>query len=168
MNSFDSLLRQVLMDAADEDEKWDTHPKADKSVIEFGSLQAKQNELEKYIGELSPELQEKARQCKNRNELTRLIAENDVELSEDALAAVAGGGGCTNASLTHGQKVNLNCPECGNALYYCDRTWTEGDRYYCKNSDCTAYKEHWLFSEVYGTLHTIINIADNHRRRSYQ
>ena len=49
--------------------------------------------LEKYIGELSPELQEKARQCKDMKELNAFLAENDVELSEDALQAVAGG--CT-------------------------------------------------------------------------
>jgi len=167
MNSFDRLLRRVLLDAADEDVEWDTPPE-DKQVIEFKSLQLKNNELEKYLGEIPPELQEKARQCKNKKELNKLIAENDLELSEDALAAVAGGGSCTNVCLTHGQKVNISCPECGKALYYYDRTWTEGDRYYCKNSDCTANKERWLFSEVYGTLHTIINIADNHRRRSYQ
>ena len=51
----------------------------------------KKEELEKYIGELSPEMQEKARQCKDMNELNALLAENDVELSEDALGAVAGG-----------------------------------------------------------------------------
>ena len=54
----------------------------------------KREELEKYIGELSPEMQEKARQCKDMKELNALLAENDVELSEDALKAVAGGG-CT-------------------------------------------------------------------------
>ena len=47
--------------------------------------------LEKYISELSPELQEKARACKDMQELNVLLAENDVELSEDALEAVAGG-----------------------------------------------------------------------------
>ena len=51
----------------------------------------KKEELEKYIGELSPEMQEKARACKDMNELNAFLAENDVELSEDALQAVAGG-----------------------------------------------------------------------------
>ena len=51
----------------------------------------KKAELEKYIGELSPEMQEKARACKDMGELNALLAENDVELSEDALEAVAGG-----------------------------------------------------------------------------
>ena len=51
----------------------------------------KREELEKYVGELSPEMQEKARECKDMQELNALLAENDVELSEDALEAVAGG-----------------------------------------------------------------------------
>ena len=51
----------------------------------------KNEHFERYIGELSPELQEKARQCKNMQELNALIAENDVELSDDALEAVSGG-----------------------------------------------------------------------------
>ena len=50
----------------------------------------KKEELEKYVSELSPEMQEKARECKDMNELNALLAENDVELSEDALGAVAG------------------------------------------------------------------------------
>ena len=48
-------------------------------------------ELEKYVGELSPEIQEKARQCKDMKELNALLAENDAELSDDVLEAVAGG-----------------------------------------------------------------------------
>ena len=35
-------------------------------------------ELEKYVGELSPELQAKARQCKEMTERNALLAENDV------------------------------------------------------------------------------------------
>ncbi len=35
----------------------------------------KKEELEKYIGELSPELQEKARQCNSMEELKALLAE---------------------------------------------------------------------------------------------
>ena len=50
----------------------------------------KREELEKYIGELSPEMQEKARQCKDMGQLKALLAESDAELSDDALQAVAG------------------------------------------------------------------------------
>ena len=51
----------------------------------------KKEELEKYVSELSPEMQEKARECRTMEELQSMLAENEVELSEDALAAVAGG-----------------------------------------------------------------------------
>ena len=56
-------------------------------------------DLEKYIGELSPESQEKARQCKTKEELNRFIADNDLEIPEDALEAVAGG--CTSSGCNH-------------------------------------------------------------------
>ncbi|MBQ6676247.1 MAG: hypothetical protein IJM75_08955 [Ruminococcus sp.] len=49
--------------------------------------------FEKYIEGLSPELQEKARECKTKEELNAFIAENDLELPEEALEAVAGGCG---------------------------------------------------------------------------
>ena len=77
--------------------------------------------LEKYISELSPELQEKARACKDMQELNVLLAENDVELSEDALEAVAGG--CLSRERAYHT-------ECGDELsswgfpeksYYCNK-----------------------------------------------
>ena len=106
----------------------------------------KNNDLEKYISELSPELQEKARQCKDMDELNKLLAENDVELSEDALAAVAGGGSCSDPDKTQGDPYpDLNCTECGDILYYWDRTAEDGNRYYCNNSACIACQENWLF-----------------------
>ena len=56
----------------------------------------KKEDIEKYIADLSPELQKKARECKTMEVLNALLAENDVELSEDALGAVAGG--CSSSS----------------------------------------------------------------------
>ena len=53
-------------------------------------------EFEKYIEGLSPELQEKARACKTREELNEFIAENDLELPEDALEMVSGGCGTSS------------------------------------------------------------------------
>ena len=41
----------------------------------------KNENLEKYIGDLSPEMQEKARQCKTMEELQAMLAENDVYAS---------------------------------------------------------------------------------------
>ena len=73
----------------------------------------KKEELEKYIGELSPELQEKARQCKDMGELNALLAENDVELSEDALEAVAGGCSLSSNCYNQGDLTTAICPACG-------------------------------------------------------
>ena len=55
--------------------------------------------LEEYIKDLSPELQEKARACKTKDELLELAAENDLEIPEEALEAVAGG--CTSEGCEH-------------------------------------------------------------------
>ena len=55
--------------------------------------------LEEYIKDLSPELQEKARACKTKDELMQLAAENDLEIPEEALEAVAGG--CTSEGCEH-------------------------------------------------------------------
>ena len=59
--------------------------------------------IEKYIGDLSPEMQEKARECKTKEELNAFLAENDVELSEDALQAVAGG--CSSSDDNTEQEI---------------------------------------------------------------
>ena len=55
--------------------------------------------FEKYIEGLSHEMQEKARQCKTKEELNAFIAENDLELPEEALEMVAGG--CGKCSHTN-------------------------------------------------------------------
>ena len=105
----------------------------------------KKEELEKYIGDLSPEMQEKARECKTTEELQTLLAENDVELSEDALSAVAGG--CSKSSV-HFNKGDLVkgavCPGCGSTLYYWDMCNSEKGyanilRMYCNNPSCSSY-----------------------------
>ena len=77
-------------------------------------------ELEKYIGELSPEMQEKARQCKTMEELQTMLAENDVELSEDALQAVAGGCG-----------TKPKCKKCGGEMKW--KSLREFEGWYCPN-----------------------------------
>ena len=48
--------------------------------------------FENYIKDLSPELQEKARECKTTEELNEFLVENEIELTEDALEMVSGGG----------------------------------------------------------------------------
>ena len=103
------------------------------------------NKLEKYVGELSPEMQEKARQCKDMQELNALLAENDIELSDDALEAVAGG--CSQSSSQYNQGDEMwdsKCPICGNTLRYWDMCAKEKGyasifRMYCANSSCSSY-----------------------------
>ena len=59
--------------------------------------------FEKYIEGLSPELQEKARACKTKEELNAFIAENDLELPEEALELVSGGGCFSGAEIPDDQ-----------------------------------------------------------------
>ena len=104
----------------------------------------KREELKKYVGELSPELQEKARECKTMEELQSMLAENDVELSEDALQAVAGGCSDTTSSYNQGDPMPDHCPECGCTLYYWDMCAFEKKcshiiRMYCNNPNCSSY-----------------------------
>ena len=108
----------------------------------------KKEEIEKYIGELSPELQEKARACKSMNEIYELIAENDVELSDDALEAVAGGCCKSSSEFHQGDPVTeykkALCPSCGQQLYYWDMCYRERGcnnitRMYCNNPSCSSY-----------------------------
>lgn len=82
----------------------------------------KREELENYVGELSPELQEKAKKCKDMKELNALLAENDVELSEDALKAVAGG--CRSAPI---------CEKCGGKKEW--KSLREWAGWYCPKCD---------------------------------
>ena len=55
--------------------------------------------LEDYIRDLSPELQEKAKSSKNISELLKFADENDIELPQDALAKVSGGGICADPQV---------------------------------------------------------------------
>ena len=115
----------------------------------------KKEEFEKCISELSPELQEKARACKSMNELLELIAENDVELSEDALEAVAGGCSLSSSKYDRGQPVTeykkATCPLCGHQLYYWDMCSFEMGckhivRMYCANTSCSSYNNGLWYS----------------------
>ena len=57
-----------------------------------------------YLKDLSPELQEKAKDIKTQEELLEFLSDNDIEIPEDALDAVSGGNGCGN---------NDDCPQGG-------------------------------------------------------
>ena len=109
--------------------------------------------FEKYLKDLSPELQEKARQCKTVEELNAFISENEIELPEEALEMVAGGicsGGheCNQVSVLEtwhcgedprpiikGVECNIltkrQCSKCGRVQYFvsyysvCGPLWGE-------------------------------------------
>ena len=85
------------------------------------------NEIfEEYIKDLSPELQEKARQCKTKEELNAFIAENELELPEDALESVAGG--CRTVS-------GMYCRSCGSENIALYSLGEGGTIYICRNCD---------------------------------
>jgi len=71
---------------------------------------AKNFNIEDYIKDLAPELQDKARACKNMDELMELAGEEGVELSDEALANVAGGCGTSTCHHT-GYNGTVNAAE---------------------------------------------------------
>ncbi|SEF78251.1 hypothetical protein SAMN04487934_103123 [Eubacterium ruminantium] len=50
--------------------------------------------IESFIKDLSPELQEKARACTTIEELLKFADDNDIEIPKDALEAASGGSSC--------------------------------------------------------------------------
>lgn len=84
-------------------------------------------DFEKYVKDLSPELQEKAKACKTPEELMKLADENDIELTQEALKQVSGGCGRSVCDKC-GSKLEVSiegnppisykiCPKC-NEKYY--------------------------------------------------
>ena len=64
--------------------------------------------LEDYIKDLSPEVQEKARACKSFDELLDLAEEQGIPVPDDKLEAVAGG-----KKRKPKNCGELKCPKCG-------------------------------------------------------
>ena len=55
----------------------------------------------------------KVKKCKNHDELLKLAKEQGVELTNEQLSAISGGGACSVVSDI-GDKLNPNdCPKCG-------------------------------------------------------
>ena len=65
-----------------------------------------------YLNELPEELREKAKTIKTQEELMEFLSDNDVELPEDALDAVAGGCGGDDEKQIYPNA----CPDCGGDL----------------------------------------------------
>lgn len=79
--------------------------------------------IDDYIKEmdLTPELEQKARQCNTARELMQLAADNDIELPMDALEGVAGGCGGKDAvnkkTLAGRGEANIRwCENCSRKL----------------------------------------------------
>ncbi len=72
------------------------------------------SELEKYMKNLSPELQEKVKLCKNMNEMTDLAAREGIELPDEALDIVTGGASNNTCSDSEAG-LYMCCPKCGQA-----------------------------------------------------
>ena len=69
----------------------------------------------------------KVRSCKNHEELLELAKAEGIELTEEQLTAISGGGACTVISDI-GDKINPNdCPKCG-----ANGPKKDGDKRVCK------------------------------------
>ena len=66
-------------------------------------------DYKKYLEDLTPEQQEKAKACRTKEEFLQLAAEEDVEIPMEALKNVAGGG-CG--------KLEYYCESCGSTDIY--------------------------------------------------
>ena len=67
-------------------------------------------DIESYIKNLAPELQEKARACGSVEELLALAKEAEVPVPDEALAAIAGGEDAESVSCK-----KPKCPKCGSS-----------------------------------------------------
>jgi predicted RNA-binding Zn-ribbon protein involved in translation (DUF1610 family) len=92
--------------------------------------------LEDYIKDLDPELQERARACGSAEELLALAKEAKVPLSDEALATIAGG-----EEIASGTCIKKKCPKCG-----CTRLGYQEEktsRYIRTHYSCSACGYEW-------------------------
>lgn len=66
----------------------------------------------------------KVKNCKSNEEILKIAKEEGIELTNEQLEAISGGGVCTSISRT--------CPECGEWLELYDY----GNRWRCGDCDC--------------------------------
>ena len=102
-------------------------------------------DIESYIKDLDPELQERARACGSVEELLTLAKEEKVPVPDEALAAIAGGDDVDGDScnpkkcsvcghknepswielLANGdRRYHFVCSKCGHRWYYDQSHWT--------------------------------------------
>ena len=107
-----------------------------------------------FLNELPEELREKAKTIKTQEELMEFLSDNDVELPEDALDAVAGGCGSSQPSPTS-EVFKGECPDCGGDLngYEIDEIDRQPiTRARCPKSNKTYYYRH---NDFYRTWYPI-------------
>ena len=73
---------------------------------------------------LTDEQVEKLNSCKSSEEMLELAKQEGVELNEEQLEAVSGGGACGNLN---------NCPHCGSENIYKDNNPDGSAFYVCRN-----------------------------------
>ena len=98
--------------------------------------------IKAFIGGLSPELREKAENIKTQEELNEFLAENDIELPEEALESVSGGCEEQN-SHEKGYVYPGACPDCGGDLIYHDNinhNGTSTPRAHCAGTGVLYYR----------------------------
>ena len=82
---------------------------------------------EELLKGLSEEQIAKAKACKNHEELMALAKKEGVELTEEQLSTISGGGACSVISDV-GDYINpSDCPKCG-----CNNVKKDGNTYTCK------------------------------------
>ena len=69
--------------------------------------------IESYIKDLPPELQAKARACKNYDELIKIAEADNIELPDEALDMISGGSFiCDNIFAEQAAPKGNICPKC--------------------------------------------------------
>lgn len=98
-------------------------------------------DIESYIKDLDPELQERARACGSIEELLALAKETKMPIPDEALAAIAGGDDVDDGSCNP-----YRCPKCKHKEepYWEEHLANGGWRYHFKCSKC-GYK--WYYDE---------------------
>ena len=85
---------------------------------------------EELLKGLSEEQIEKVRACKSHEELLALAKEEGIELTDEQLAAVSGGGFCASTP-------EFTCPKCGSKnVSACSQSGALSNYWSCKCKDC--------------------------------
>ena len=100
-------------------------------------------DIESYIKDLSPDLQEKARACGSLEELLALAKETKIPVPDEALTAIAGGD-----DIEDGYCDPNKCPKCGHKEkpYWDEDLGGHQVRHHYKCSEC-GYK--WYYDWFY-------------------